>query len=137
MIDYISINLIIYYLLIMESINNKNSLEKEEEKNIDNCDLKNVLSNYIIKNIFYFINKKITFKLIIHNKYYQNKLNINLKDYQKITGKYINIEENTKAKEYNIDENSLIFEGEYSNKKEMEKEKNIIIMILYYLRENI
>ena len=81
MIDYISINLIIYYLLIMESINNKNSLEKEEEKNIDNCDLKNVLSNYIIKNIFYFINKKITFKLIIHNKYYQNKLNINLKDY--------------------------------------------------------
>ena len=137
MIDYISINLIIYYLLIMESINNKNSLEKEEEKNIDNCDLKNVLSNYIIKNIFYFINKKITFKLIIHNKYYQNKLNINLKDYQNITGKYIIIEENTKAKEYTIDENSLIFEGEYSNKKEMEKEKNIIIMILYYLRENI
>ena len=137
MIDYISINLIIYYLLIMESINNKNSLEKEEEKNIDNCDLKNVLSNYIIKNIFYFINKKITFKLIIHNKYYQNKLNINLKDYQNITGKYIIIEENTKAKEYTIDENDLIFEGEYSNKKEMEKEKNIIIMILYYLRENI
>ena len=42
----------------MESMSNKNSLEKEEEKNIDNCNLKNVLNNYIIKKIFSLINKK-------------------------------------------------------------------------------
>ena len=82
--------------------------------------------NYIIKNIFSFINKKTTFKLIIHNKYYQNKLNINIKDYQTITGKYIIIEENTKAKEYTIDNNNLIFEGEYLNKKKKWKRKRIL-----------
>ena len=43
---------------------------------------------------------------------------------------------NGKVKEYD-NYGNLIFEGEYLNGKKMEKEKNILIMVNYYLKENI
>jgi len=50
----------------------------------------------------------------------------------KFEGKYLDGERNGKGKEYNYD-GELLFEGEYLNGKKMEKEKNIIRMVNYYL----
>ncbi len=44
-------------------------------------------------------------------------------------GNYLYGEKNWKGKEYN-EENLLIFEGEYLNGKNMEKEKNIMKMVI-------
>ena len=41
------------------------------------------------------------------------------------------------VKEYNEYTGKIIIEGEYLNGKKKEKEKNIMIMVKYYLKENI
>ena len=50
-------------------------------------------------------------------------------------GEYLNGKRwNGKGKEYGYNGN-LISEGEYLMEKEMEKEKNMIFMVIYYLKE--
>ena len=51
-------------------------------------------------------------------------------------GEYVNGLKNGKGKEYD-DENNLLFEGEYLNNLRHEKEKSIIIMERYILKESI
>ena len=51
-------------------------------------------------------------------------------------GEYLNGKRNGKGIEYNY-YGSILFEGEYLNGKKMEKELNIIIMVVYYLKVNI
>ena len=78
--------------------------------------LKNIKSLYIINNIFYCLSEIIKLKLFKHNKKYQKKLGLNIINYQIYSGKYTIYETNSKiAKEYGINDNSLIFEGEYLN----------------------
>ena len=63
------------------------------------------------------------------------KRNGNGKEYNesgnlKFEGEYFNGERNGQGKEYN-NYGNLSFEGEYSNgKKKMEKEKNIMVMVI-------
>ena len=45
--------------------------------------LKRLRSNYILHKILNYIQNKITLKLFIHSKLFQNKLNIKFIDYQK------------------------------------------------------
>jgi len=74
----------------------------KSEKNIG----KSIESLYILKYIFSFLSEDQKFKIIIYSKRLQNKLDINIIDYKK--------------------------KVEYIEKvKEMEKEKNIIIMVNY------
>ena len=54
--------------------------------------------------------------VIIYNKHLQKEQGINIEDYKKISGKY-KICENRKGKEYLLNINILIYEGEYLNKK--------------------
>ena len=54
-----------------------------------------------------------------------------------IEGEFINWKKHDKGKEYYIFDGKLFFEGEYKNGKEMEKIKDILMNILYYLKENI
>ena len=49
--------------------------------------------------------------LIKYNKNLQNKNNISLNNYKKLSGKYIINGENGKTKIYNIETDKLIFEG--------------------------
>ena len=59
----------------------------------------------------------------------QKICSLGIEDYKKESGKYRIGEKNGKGKEFIIYKDILIFEGKYKNLKEMEKEKNIIIMV--------
>ena len=91
--------------------------------------LEYIKSLFILKKLFSFLNEEIKLKIIKYNNTIQSKLNIILADYKMLSGKYIIYESNKKAKEYNIFNDELLFEGEYLNGKKMEKEKNIMIMV--------
>ena len=81
------------------------------EKNIGNS----IESLYILKDIFSFLSEKQKLKIIIYNKYIQNKLDINIKDYKRIRGIYREGERNGKGKEYDISTSLIIFKGKYLN----------------------
>ena len=123
--------------------------------------LENSKSIYFIKKLFTFVNEKSKLDIIKYNKNMQNLMNINLTNYQFYSKKYIIYEENGKGKEYDGYYDTLIFEGEYLNgkrngkgkeyygdtklkfegeylnEKRNGKEKNIMIMVNYYLKEYI
>ena len=75
--------------------------------------MENVESKYILQNIFAFMDNKRKFKIVKYNKSLKNKLNLNLEDYKKLSGKYIIYSEKGKGKEYIS--TLLLFEGEYLN----------------------
>ena len=73
-----------------------NELENiKSEKNIE----KSIESLYILKDIFSFLSEKQKLKIIIYNKYIQNKLDINIEDYKRISKRYREGERNGKGKE--------------------------------------
>ena len=114
---------------------------------------KNVKSSYFIKIIFSFMDEKQKLKILKFNKYIQNIIDISITNYKSFTGKYIIIESEGIGKEYDGNDNRLIFEGEYLNGerngkgkeyyfdgkikfdgrylngKKMEQEKNMIMII--------
>ena len=51
--------------------------------------IKNIKSNYVIKRIFSFLNKKQFLDLIIYNKELQQIFGVNIKDYIKLSEKYM------------------------------------------------
>ena len=128
---------------------------KNKVINIDN-----IKSPFIIKDIFSLLNENKKLNIIIYNKKLQNLLEVDIERYKNISGRFIEGEKNGKGKEYELKTNILLFEGEYLkwkrngkgkeyyyngkllyegeylNGKEMEKEKNIIIIVNYYLKEN-
>ena len=63
-----------------------------KEKQIIN--LNYIKSSYIIKEVFSFINQKRKLNIIIHNKYLQNIIGVDIEYYKKINGKYIIIDKN-------------------------------------------
>ena len=62
-------------------------------------------------------------ELIRYNKRLQKKNNISLINYKFFSGRYIIYETKTKGKEYNVDDNTLIYEGEYKNGEKSGKGK--------------
>ena len=84
--------------------------------------------SFFLRVLFSYMNEKQKLELIKYNKSLQENMNISLINYKLFSGKYIEYELNGKGKEFNFD-GDLLFEGEYLNRKKMEKEKNIIMMI--------
>ena len=84
---------------------------KNKEINIED-----IKSSYIREEIFKFLNKKKLLSMIIYNKKLQKLFKVGIEDYKKISGKYIEREENGKGKEY-YNNGILTFEGEYLNGK--------------------
>ena len=68
----------------------------------------------------------------------QKIINIKINNYKHFKGRYVIYEPNGLAKEYYDLEDSLIYEGEYLNGKEMERGKNmlIIMMEVYAMKAN-
>jgi len=86
----------------------------DEIGNIKNrINIRDINSTFIIKNIFSFLSEKHILNMIIYNKLLQKLLSVDIKNYKKISGKYKIIEKNGKGKEYLIESNKIIFEGEY------------------------
>ena len=82
-------------------------------KNFKKINLKKPLLGIILS--YFNENKKL--KIIKNNKKLQNKLEINIKNYEKISERYKIGERNGKGKEYDKLNDKLIFEGEYLNGK--------------------
>ena len=105
-------------LLFGDSDEEKTIKEELKKDKNDFIILKNAIkSQYIKKIVFSFLSTNKILNMIVHNKYYQNLLNIGIDNYKNISKRYIIGEINGKGKEYSIDKNILIFEGEYLNKK--------------------
>ena len=73
-------------------------------------------SSLILQKIFTFLDNKIKYSSIVHNKNLQIKLGLSLIDFKRFSGKYKK-EEYGEIIEYNIYNNQMIFEGQYSNGK--------------------
>jgi len=79
--------------------------------------IKDIKSSFIIKRIFSFLSEKKILNLIRHNKELQKNFVVDIKDYKKVSGKYKIGGKNGYGKEFIINTNILIFEGEYLNGK--------------------
>ena len=77
--------------------------------------LNSINSLYFIKILFTYLNEKEKLRIIKYNKSFQKKLDISLINYKFFGEKYIIYESKGKGKEYNRNDNALIFEGEYKN----------------------
>ena len=93
----------------------------------------NIKSRYFFKIIFSHLNEERRLSLIKYNHSFQKFFDISIINYKLFRGKYIVYETNTNTngKEYDIFNNNLLFEGEYSkgkrNGKGKEYNKNGII----------
>ena len=79
------------------------------------ANIENIKSPYILGKLLSLLweNKKLD--LLMHDKRLQRKMKISIKDYRKIRYKYKIAERNGLGKEYLINTNIIIFEGEYLN----------------------
>jgi len=75
------------YIYINNSKNNSKKDKMAKCKEISF--IENIKSSFIMNSLFSFLNKKQKLKLIIYNKKLQKRLGVDIKDYQKISGKYI------------------------------------------------
>ena len=80
-----------------------------------NINIRDIKSAFIIKLIFSFLSEKQILNMIIYNKELQKIFSVDIDNYIKKSGKYKIVEINGKGKEYIINTNLLIFEGEYIN----------------------
>ena len=74
-----------------------------------------IKSTFITKVVLFFLKDIKRLKLIKYNKYFQNKMNIDILHYKIYSGKYIIYKSKNKGKEYDAYNNKLIFRGEYLN----------------------
>ena len=93
-----------------------------ENKKVVNLS-KAVKSTYIFEYIFSFLYIKKKLNIIIYYKKLQKKFNINIDNYKAISGKIHIGERNGIGKEFRLNSNILLFEGEYSNGKRNGKGK--------------
>ena len=85
--------------------------------------LENVKSIYIVKHIFSYVIATRKFNIFKFNKSWKDKIDINIKEYLFVSGKYILYEEKGKGKEYELNNFNIIYEGEYLNGKRHGKGK--------------
>ena len=92
-------------------------------------EIQKIKSINIINKILSFLIEKKKLDLIIYNNKIKNRLKIDIEYYKKISGRYKIGENNGLGKEYILNTDILLFEGEYSKKKE-NLEKNIMIKVI-------
>ena len=92
----------------------------------DTTNLKNdIKSLYIKQKIFSFMSSNSILYIFFYSKYFQNILNININNYKLKARRYKEGERNGKGKEYSLETNILLFEGEYLDGKKKWKRKRI------------
>ena len=86
--------------------------------------MSDIIKQIVVYNIIFpYITEKKKLSLITYNKNIQNAFNIRLINYKIQSRKYKIGERNGRGEEYNIDDDQLIFEGEYLNGKRNGKGK--------------
>ena len=89
----------------------------EFEQIENNKYLLDIKSFHNLNEIFSFLTQRKKLNLIIYNKQLQKMFGVNIQDYKQLSGKYKIIGKNGKVKEFIINTDKLIFEGEYLNGK--------------------
>ena len=84
--------------------------------------LENTKSKFILEKIFSFINEGRKLILLKYNKYFQNKIEISLMNYEIYSTRYITYDQNGQGKEYNLDDH-VLYEGGYLKGKRNGKGK--------------
>ena len=85
--------------------------------------LKNIKAAYFIQLLFPYVDEKQKLKIVKCNKSLQKNIGISIINYKLFIGKYLIYESNGIGKEYNCEDDRLIFEGEYLNGKRSGKRK--------------
>ena len=89
-----------------------------------------IKSSFILTKVFSYADFKLKLYTIVYNKKIQKKLGYNLNDFKRCSGRY-KVLEYGKTKEYNSNNDKLLFEGIYANGKrngngkEYNEERNI------------
>ena len=134
-------------------------LDNFKRKRAEKISLKNIKSSNIIKKVFSFLFENIKYRILKHNKNYQNLFSLNIDSYKKLSGKYKKDGINGPGQEFLLDNDNLIFEGKYLNGKrngkgkeyyynklliegeylkgERNQEKNINSRSYFYLNKNV
>ena len=99
------------------SLNNKDSKYSMENRKESFGNIFLIKSAYIAIEILSYLNKNKKFELIKYNKRINHFLGYTLDDYKKISNRYIIYEKSNKGKEYLLDSNIIVFEGQYKNAK--------------------
>ena len=117
--------------------NESSSIYRKKVKTISLKD--NIKSSHIIKKIFSFLYENIKYDILKHNKNYQNFFSLNIDSYKKLSGRYKKDGIKGFGQEFFLDNDNLIFEGEYLNGKRNGKGKglNKKVNIIYELNNNI
>ena len=105
---------------IFPFIKENNNIKHTDKINID---FNLIKSSYIFEAIISYIKEKKKLELFKYNKNAQNKLNMNILNYQLFRGIYKIAEKNGKGKEYIGKTDICIYEGEYINGKRNGKGK--------------
>ena len=115
--------------------------------------MENINSKYILNIIISYVNEYTKLNLVKYNNNLKHEIDITLLNYRLFSERYIIYEQNGKVKEYNkydaliyegeylngkkngkgkeyYTDDKLKFEREYLNGKKIEKEKNMIIMVI-------
>ena len=87
------------------------------------CKVDGIKSIYILKRLFYLLNKRKFLEMVRYNKVIQGKAGINIEDYKREGNKIKIGEKNGLGKEFRLNTNILLFEGEYINGKKNGKGK--------------
>ena len=103
----------------MEISSSPNNNNKQSSIDLINS----VKSKYILKCIFSYLDINKSLELVKYSKKFQKKLEIDIEYFKLISGRYIKNNNNGICKEYTLDEDKLVFEGEYSNGKRNGKGK--------------
>ena len=114
----------------MEDNSDKEILQKNGMKNVtvENVEsqinlIESIKSLFIIKNIFSFLKECSKLNLIIYNKKFQTKLGIDIEYYKTVSGRVKLLDKNGYGKEYKLNTDILVFEGEYIKGKRNGKGK--------------
>ena len=94
--------------------------------------INNIKSIYLFKKVFSLLDEKIKLLLLNHNKKIQKKLKIDIERFKKLSQRYRIILENGICREFLINTNYLLFEGEFKDGRNMEKVMSIIIIKIYH-----
>ncbi len=89
--------------------------------------LTNIKSAYLIEKVFSFLEEKKKLELMIHSKRYQTIFKINIDSYKKKSGRYKIDGINGLGKEFSLDNDNLVFEGEYLHGKRNGKGKEYTV----------
>ena len=89
--------------------------------------LTNIKSAYLIEKVFSFLEENKKLQLMIHSKRYQTIFNINIDSYKKKSGRYKIDGINGLGKEFSLDNDNLVFEGEYLHGKRNGKGKEYTV----------